>query len=117
MDLTVRDAGDLTIWIGAICGALLGIGAFVHAFVVRPLRRFIRAEMREVSAPLQTSNGKSLGEFVEGSAGTLDAIRTELSTTNTLALQNQVALLEMGRRFDEHLVRDHSASGPKEGSI
>lgn len=116
MDLTVQDAGDLLIWIGAICAALVAIGAAGHAFIVRPLRGFLVREIgevtrgqRETTERLQTSNGKTVAEYVEGSAAALDDIRDELRQTNKLALQNQVEIMALGRRVDDHLLRDHTA--------
>ncbi len=101
--------------IGASASALLAIATAMHVLVVRPVRSFFRREVRDemarLAGQLQTNGNRTLGEYVEGSAETLSAIRDELHETNTMALANQHQILAMYTRFDDHLVNYHSQGG------
>lgn len=124
-EVTVRDAGEVTIWVGAVCAALATIGGVLHFAVLRPLRNWMREQLadlgdtqRETAKRLETENGTTVAQYVEGSAETLREIRDQLAQTNELALQsnqlglqtqqlalrNQDQLLEQARRLDQHLL-------------
>lgn len=132
-EITLRDAGEVTIWVGAVCAALVTIGGVLHLVVLRPLRNWMHDQLGSLSSSqdetakrLETDNGTTIAQYVEGSAKTLQEIRDQLAQTNKLALQsnqlglqtqrlalqNQEQLLEQSRRLDVHLLEHHP---PPEG--
>lgn len=118
MDATLRDAGELFIWLGAIATAAGAIGMVAHFLVVRPLRRWIKDQIgvpiQAAAKSLETSNGKTAGRFIEDSAGLLGDVKSELSelrgelrATNNLAIQTNTLAIENSLRLDRHMIRDH----------
>lgn len=50
--MTVKALGDIVIWIGAIAGALLGIGMFLRAVLLRPMKASLSAETNGIKESL-----------------------------------------------------------------
>lgn len=48
--MTVKEAGELVIWLGLVAGALFSIGAFLRVAVVNPLKRNTNKELETVKA-------------------------------------------------------------------
>jgi F0F1-type ATP synthase membrane subunit b/b' len=117
MDMTLRDLGELVVWVGAIATALGAIGAFAHFVIVRPLRNALDERIREVAKParqtaeqLETKNGITAGEYIEDSARTLHEIRNQLQELTKVTVENRILALDNARQFSQHLVDLH---GPK----
>lgn len=107
--MEVRDLGEWIILAGGVVGAV----ALISGLAARGLRRMIREEVgkpvKETAKSLETSNGKSAGEFIEESAHTLEKVKTEISelrgelrVTNNLALQTNVLSMENSHRIDRN---------------
>jgi uncharacterized membrane-anchored protein YhcB (DUF1043 family) len=50
--MTIKTLGDIVIWIGAIAGALLGIGMFLRAVLLRPMKASLTAETDGIKTSL-----------------------------------------------------------------
>lgn len=69
--MTVSELGELIIWVGAVLGALLVMGAFLRMAVVNPLKRNTNAELETVKKDISKvlrevapETGPSMGERV-----------------------------------------------------
>lgn len=56
--MTVKNLGDLVIWIGAICGALYAIWLMLRLAIVNPIRRSIGLGLEPVSNKLKEVESK-----------------------------------------------------------
>lgn len=50
--MTIRDAGELVIWLGAIAGALIVLGTFLRLITVGPMKRSFKEELAPVDERL-----------------------------------------------------------------
>ena len=50
--MTIKTLGDIVIWMGAIAGALLGIGMFLRAVLLRPMKSSLTAETDGIKTSL-----------------------------------------------------------------
>lgn len=124
MNMTIQELGVLLAWIAGILTSLGVIGAFLHFAIVRPLRKYIKEVVKEVSVPaketarqLKTRNGKNAGEFIEDSAHSLAGIHEQLETMNkALALVNERGIENRGlivanhSEHIEHLLKYHGGT-------
>lgn len=106
---------------GAVAAAVVAIGGLLHFAIVRPLRKWIKEQvakpLQETAGSLQTSNGKTAGEYIENSSNKLDeiekkmeAMAIQLQVTNQLAIQTHSQALANTERIDRHLRQDHGAA-------
>jgi hypothetical protein len=92
--MTVRHLGDLIIYLGAVAGALAAIGALLRWGVVKPLKRWLAAEVR---GPLDETRTSAA------------AIEAEVSHNHGTSLKDavtrtEVAVQTLSARFDDHLI-------------
>lgn len=112
MALTVRELGDLLIYLGALATALVGVGALLRWVVVQPMRRWVGQQIQEqVRGPLeQTASevGRITAEVHPNHGSSMrDAIdRTEKQVDRT---EREVCVL--AQRFDDHLLNHPGPTG------
>lgn len=58
--MTLKTAGDIIIWLGAIAGALYAIWLMLRAAVVNPIRKSIGAELSPVTDRLEKVEQKMI---------------------------------------------------------
>ena len=122
VDTTVQDVVVALAGIAALLTSLGVIGAFLHFAIVRPLRKYIKEFVLEVSIPakatakqLETKNGKNAGEFIEDSAHSLVSISKQLEAMNkTLVtatergIENRGLIAAGHTDHVEHLLKYHA---------
>ncbi|WP_329251840.1 hypothetical protein OG417_07860 [Actinoallomurus sp. NBC_01490] len=102
--MTVRGLGDVIIYLGAVAGALTAVGVLARWCVVRPLKRWLAAE---VGAPLQQAR-----QVAEDTHSKTTAIEAEVSHNHGTSLKDAVTRTEqkvdtLSARFDDHLRTHH----------
>lgn len=93
--MTVRDVGNLVVYLGAIAAALTAIGVVFRFAVLRPLRRWAERELR---GPMQAI-GTEVGADSQG------------PTLKDLILNTSWRMTNLERRFDDHM-KNHPGSTP-----
>lgn len=99
--------GNAAGWLTVVSGAVVAVGTLVRRYVLPAGRRFVDTRVATVTAPFQTSNGKSVGQIVENHGAVLDEIRDELQVTNKLVLQSQGQINLAHKRLDDHMTDHH----------
>lgn len=95
--MTLRDLGELIIWVGSIAAALLGIGAFLQIVVVKPIKRNMNREWTAVKE--QT-----------------DKLLAEVAPENGVGMSERMKFLEfrigaLETRYSDHLLRNQRHDG------
>ena len=70
--MTVKDLGDVTVWVGAVAGALITIGFLSRVLFLRPLKAWITKDfaprilepLQAVKAEVTENEGRSLKDAV-----------------------------------------------------
>ena len=89
----MRHLGDLIIYLGALATAMPLLGAVARLFIVRPLKRWLAAEVGAPLAETRTNSAEIRAEVSHNSGSSLkDAVRRVETKVDTLTL-----------RFDDHL--------------
>ncbi len=88
INMTIRDTGDLIIWIGAICAAIFAIGAIVHWSIMKPLRAWIvetvAKPVNEVKDEVKSNAGVSMKDTIDRIEIKVDALDKRFSNHITL---------------------------------
>lgn len=111
-------AGDAAISISlTTVGTILGIvvmGTTLGGLTLRALDKRIKRQLGGLERQTATQNGRTLGQVVEHTAGTVDAVDRRLQAVEQTARNNQetaVAALALARqshdRLDSHLTGHH----------
>lgn len=98
--MTIKDLGDLVIYVGAVVAALSAIGYFVYRVGVRPFVRWLRAELG--------ATRQALGETQE----TTQAVHAEVTPNHGSSMKDSVERIEVTvARLDQRLT-DHITDHP-----
>lgn len=97
MDVSVKDAGDFVIYLGAICLAIGALASVIHFLIIRPLKKWVTELVSsKISQPLDKvknevthNGGSSMKDYVRDTAEQLKQLDLKV---NLLA-----------ERFDRHL--------------
>lgn len=108
---------DLVALVSVLAGGTVVAGGLVAGFLrVRKWVAGVAVSTQEAGRQLQTSNGKTVGDYVEDTArdiGDMKGSIAELSNATTENRETSIAALTLARhlneRFDSHLVNDHGA--------
>lgn len=95
--MTVRDVGDIILYLGAVATALVAIGALLRWVIVRPLKSWITEQISPVK--------QSTAAVQE----TADKVHAEVSPDHGRSLKDHVVRTEakvdtLTKRFDDHLI-------------
>jgi hypothetical protein len=101
-----------------LCGL---IGAFVAAFLrIKKWVADVAKSSKATAAQLETSDDLTIADHVQNTTATLANIDREITDLHSKAATNRetaTAALTLanavGRRLDEHLIRDHGAPAPQ----
>lgn len=102
--MTIRDVGDVILYLGAIATALVAIGALLRWAVVRPIKKWITEQIspvRQTTAAVQ-KNTQAVKE-------TADRVHAEVTPNHGGSLKDVVTRTELKvdvltQRFDDHLI-------------
>jgi flagellar biosynthesis/type III secretory pathway M-ring protein FliF/YscJ len=94
--MTIKNLGDLLIYLGAIAGALTAIGWLIYRVGVRPFVRWLKTEITETR------------EQVTQTRDAAEAVQAEVSHNHGHSIKDVVDRTErkvddITRRFDAHL--------------
>ena len=100
--MTVRDLGDLLIYLGAVAGGLTALGFFVYRVFVRAFVRWLKEQIVETR------------EQVEAARESAEAVHAEVTPNHGSSLKDAVVRTEakvdlLDRRFTDHLLNHPGA--------
>lgn len=129
--MTLRDVGELVIWLGAIAGALLAIAALLRFTVVKPLKHWLNEQVvkpaetaatkAEAAADQITPNGgtqETTRYLIEQTAADASELVKRVESLSVTAVENREianAALTLAKatseRLDQHLITGHGTGG------
>lgn len=94
--MTIRDLGDALIYLGAVAAALSAIGGLLYWTAVRPFRRWLREQIREMRTAAEETRDAT------------NAIQGEVTPNHGSSLKDAVTRTELkvdrlDQRFTDHL--------------
>ncbi len=95
--MTFRDLGDIILYLGGVATALAAIWLVLRWAVLRPLKRWIGEQIRQVK------------QGTEAVQETANAVKAEVTPNHGNSLKDAVTRTEikldaLTRRFDDHLI-------------
>lgn len=96
MNITLSSIGEVVVWLGLICGAVMAIAGMFRYIVLGPLKRHLAAHFAPIQKEMKPNSGSTLRDAID---------RLEASHNET---NNQLALLS--QRLDDH-IRTTQAKG------
>lgn len=82
MQITLRDALDFLIYLGAVTGALAAIWIFLRVAIVRPIKQWIKNQVvtpvNRIHAEVTPNGGHSIKDDVTGIKSDIETVRTTL---------------------------------------
>lgn len=109
--ITVREVGDVILYLGAVATALVAIGALLRWAIVRPIKKWITEQISPVrqTAVAVEKNTQAVME-------TADKVHAEVTPNHGGSLKDVVTRTELkvdvlAQRFDDHLI-NHPKGAP-----
>lgn len=97
MDVTIKDLGDLVLYLGAVAAALGAIGVVFRYVFLRPLQRWIAEQITsKISGPLHTVKSE-----VTSNGGS--SMKDRVGNTNQAVKILDAKVTTLSERFDRHL--------------
>lgn len=104
MSITIKNLGDIVIYLGALAAALAAIGVVGRYTVLQPLKRWMREQIQP-----------TIRETRDTASETLDAanaVQAEVSPDHGRSIKDTVDRIDrrvdtLGQRFDDHLLTHH----------
>lgn len=109
--MTVKTVSDALIYLGLVAGALTGIGALIQYVMVRPLRRWIKEQVKDPLEKQVSPNGgsqESTRHLIEEVHDKVVKLDNDMEAARKYALENRdlaTAAMSLAQQTSDRLDR------------